>query len=434
MTDRVRLALVGCGGISARHLEGYQDLHERGCREFEVAACCDLNEELARSQAAKIAVFQGKEPRVFRKIEDLIASGAADAADVCVPHCFHHSTAISLLEGGLHVQLEKPLGITIRASRKIIAAARRAGRLLATAENVRRTLEARACTWAIREAKLIGEVIAGETTLIKLKKLDVDEPRKQWRVVKLLTGGGMIIDNGVHFADMMLLLFGDVNEVWCTMRTLDECEFENAPILGRARVDVENYFHAVIRFANGVQVNWTGANRFHTEEINRGWLCGTQGTIFTREPAMHPFQHGGTITLADGRTLSSEKIQADYLTTLSAEERDRLFPYGATNGFSCEIHDFIRAVRTGANLEMDGEAGLRAKTLCECCYESATAGRPVKYADVLAGRVDAYQRPIDEYWKLLDEKPAAGRPKGHAPEPEGVASPTGRGSKKSVVA
>ena len=65
-----------------------------------------------------------------------------------------------------------------------------------------------------------------------------------------------------------------------------------------------------------------------------------------------------------------------------------------------EVWDFCRAVATGAQPEMDGKAGLRAKALCEACYESATAGRPVKYADVLRGTINAYQKPIDAFWGI----------------------------------
>jgi hypothetical protein len=51
---------------------------------------------------------------------------------------------------------------------------------------------------------------------------------------------------------------------------------------------------------------------------------------------------------------------------------------------------------------MDGYVGLAAKALCEACYESATADAPVKFADVLDGRINAYQRPIDAFWNLED--------------------------------
>ena len=49
---------------------------------------------------------------------------------------------------------------------------------------------------------------------------------------------------------------------------------------------------------------------------------------------------------------------------------------------------------------MDGVDGLGAKALCEACYESATVGRTVQYQEVLEGRVNAYQQPIDAFWDL----------------------------------
>jgi hypothetical protein len=49
---------------------------------------------------------------------------------------------------------------------------------------------------------------------------------------------------------------------------------------------------------------------------------------------------------------------------------------------------------------MDGRDGLRAKTLCEACYESATLGESVAFDDVLTGEIDAYQQPIDAFWEL----------------------------------
>ena len=98
--------------------------------------------------------------------------------------------------------------------------------------------------------------------------------------------------------------------------------------------------------------------------------------------------------------MSSEEIQSEYLATLAEEEKARLFPYGATDGFAVEAWDFVNAVATGRRPEMDGYDGLRAKALCECCYESAVAGSPVKFEDVLTGKINAYQEPIDDFWGI----------------------------------
>ena len=98
--------------------------------------------------------------------------------------------------------------------------------------------------------------------------------------------------------------------------------------------------------------------------------------------------------------VASEEIQTRYRGSLSEDEQARLFPYGCTNGFAVEVGDFVSAILNSRKPDLDGTGGLRAKALCEACYESATCGAPVKFDDVLSGKVCAYQAPIDEFWGL----------------------------------
>ena len=298
--------------------------------------------------------------------------------------------------------LEKPLGITIRASKSIIAAAKRAGTVLATAENVRRDLAARAGAWAITQSGLFGEPIHASVLSFARNPLPLEDAKFQWRAVKRLTGGGMILDSGAHFTDMVQLMFGSVQSVSCSMRTLESREVADAPaVVGRAKVDVEDVWHADIRFASGMQVAWSFSNQFHGEPISRATYYGRDATITDLGFPFHPFQGGAALVTASGKSMTRAEIESAYQATLDKAARERLFPYGATNGFSIEVWDFINAIATKRAPEMDGQAGLLAKALCACCYESATLGRAVSFAEVLDGTVDAYQRPIDEFWKLL---------------------------------
>jgi predicted dehydrogenase len=397
---KVALALVGCGGISGSHVKGYRDLWERGCRAFEVTACCDAVPEKALARAREIAGFQGREPAVFASVAELVKSGAAAAADVCVPHCFHHTAAVELLSGGLHVLLEKPLGITVAASRAIIAAAAKAGRVLSTAENIRRGLSARACRWALSEKKLIGDVRHVDVQMLYCGQLDFTNPIFKWRGLRLLTGGGMIMDSGAHFTDMLIHLFGEPETVWAEVRTLEPATVKGAPVLGDAAVDVEDEWLAVISFRSGTRVVWSYCRVQPGSDFRSGRYYGTEGTMECLGNKFHAFQDGGQITLRGGAVRSKEWIEAEYQKSLSAEDRQRLFPWGATDGMSVEVGEFVRAVGEGGPVELDGLAGLRAKALSMACYESNALGRAVKFADVLAGRLNAYQRPIDEYWKL----------------------------------
>ena len=402
MAKKVRLALVGCGGISGAHVNGYKDLYAHGCRDFEVTACCDVSRTNAEQRAGQIAAIQGTKPKVFERIEDLLKEKVADAADNCTPHCFHHSTTLPLLEAGLHVLLEKPLGLTVKASRRMIEAAKKHGRILATAENIRRCLSPRACRWALIEKRMIGDVRFVDIQAVNYSPFDFKSPAMKWRGVKLLTGGGMIMDSGAHLTDMVLCLFGEPDEVYCWMETFDALPIEDAPVVGNARCDVEDTWHAVMTFKSGLRLAWTHSRALPGGKLSHGRYYGSEGLMEDLGFVFHCFQGGGKITLKDGAVRPKEWIEKEYLASLDPEEKERLSPYGVTDGFGVEVEDFVRAVAKGQGqaVELDGLAGLRAKALCEACYESATLKRPVKYQDVLEGRIDAFQKPLNDYWKI----------------------------------
>ncbi|MCX7935254.1 MAG: hypothetical protein N3A66_08360, partial [Planctomycetota bacterium] len=88
-SDALRLALVGCGGISGAHVAGFRELWTKGCREIVFTACCDPVEENRRRRAKEIAEIQGTEPALFSDLAALIKAKAADAVDACLPHHLH---------------------------------------------------------------------------------------------------------------------------------------------------------------------------------------------------------------------------------------------------------------------------------------------------------------------------------------------------------
>ena len=402
MTDTpTPLALVGCGGISEAHLNGFRALRQTGCRDVEYAACCDVNRDAAEKRAGQIGEIQDTKPRVFTDVNELIAAGAADAALLCLPHWLHHTVGCTLLEGGLHIMTEKPLAMTVRACRKLIETAAQHGRVLATGEHTRRAPGARSAAWALVEKKLIGEPLFAHVHTFRYGPLDFDQPMFKWRGVRLLAGGGMILDSGAHFADMMLCLFGEPDEVYCVMHTFDQRTITGVPILEKAQVNVDDTWHALIRFRNGVTVQYAYSHAVPCENNVFGRYYGTEGTLTDAwDWPIHALETGGHITRQDEATYTPQQIQEQYLAQLSAEERNRLFPFGCLDPFGVELWDFADAIRTGRPPELGGEDGLRATAFCHALYESATLGRPVKYVDVLNGAVREYQNPIDEYWGL----------------------------------
>jgi len=132
--DKVRIAIVGCGGMAGAHLNGYAALRGKGVEDFEIVATCDVVEERAQSFAERVERFQNRRPKVYRELDELLESEEIDAVDTCPPHYLHHTIAIRCLENGVDVIVEKPLAVTVRAGRRMIEAAERNGRILCKVE------------------------------------------------------------------------------------------------------------------------------------------------------------------------------------------------------------------------------------------------------------------------------------------------------------
>jgi predicted dehydrogenase len=88
----------------------------------------------------------------------------------------------------------------------------------------------------------------------------------------------MIMDSGAHFADMVEVLFGDVDEVYCRFSAYDNRPIKDAPIFGDTHADVEDTWHAVIRFKNGLQVLWTHSRSLYGEAVNTANYYGRSQT------------------------------------------------------------------------------------------------------------------------------------------------------------
>ena len=399
MADPIKLAIIGCGGIAGAHLDGYEKLARAGYDKFRVAAVCDTDPKKAEAFADRTEKALDHRPPAFTDVADMLKEARLDAADICLPHAYHHTAGMACLEKGVHVMVEKPCGITVRATRKIMEAAEQNGRIVAVAEQIRRCKGARVIEWAINREKMIGTPRFFSMEVMGQQAFDWSSYAMAWRGVKLLTGGGMIVDGGAHFTDMMLHVFGPIEEVYCTMRTF-ETPMVEAPDVGKVPVDVEDTWLATLHFESGLVGHWSWSRVASGFRVRSGVYYGDRGSFRDRQEWMHAFQFGADLKLADGTEVPYEELERRYLEQLSPQETEQLFPYGLDDGISNECWDFVEAVAEDRPPEIDAATGLKAKSVCYALYESMTLGRPIQVADVESGKVDAYQRPIDQYWGI----------------------------------
>ena len=394
----INLAMVGCGGMAGAHLNGYQELLNKGETRFRIVAAVDEALDRAKGFAERIEGFSGQKVNAYKNVAQLLnGEKNLDGADICSPHGLHHVLGCELLNGGVNVLVEKPIGITVKASKKIIQTAKRKQLVAATAEQCRRAIGQRTIHWAFNDGLL------GQPRMWWAIRAGWSDPQNvpnwHWRVDRKLGGCGMVMDSGAHWVDTMRYWFGEVDSVYARVEQMyDRPHNKNGKLVNSA---MEDFWTSIFNFKSGLVGTWSWTTSAPGKGFTQLTMSGTKGSIIDSD-IFHPaaFQANGECQLVDGTSYNMPRLQELYLETLSQRKKDLLFPYGITGGVTLELWDFIDALSKGRPVEIDAEEGLRSKAISEAVYESGKSGQVVKVADVLSGKINGYQRDVDRAWKL----------------------------------
>ena len=416
--EPIRLAIVGCGGMGRRHLAGLAELVRTGESTVALVAVCDLNRRNAEDLAAEAHALLGGRPAVFTDTAAMAREvDGLEAADCATDTASHHAVAADLLDLGLHTLCEKPLGLTVRGCKRVIAAAERSGKVLSVAENFRRDpmnrlVRALLDDGAIGDRQLILETSVGGRDTLAITP---------WRHQKLT--GTIPLDAGVHNADILQYYFGDASSAFGQTRLYERTRhvrdtagpggfYEKWAATLPASVEAtgEDAIFGMVTFANGALGHWVQHHAGHGDPFVHRTVFGTRGSIAA------PGDRNGRpvrLVLDDGTDVSDERV-LDYApsyrldpvaATLFGGERpwtyDLDFPTIDRTLVALEYAELAACIRDGAAPEVDGAVALRAVALVYALFESQVAGRPVTIAEVESGAVDAYQREIDVHYGLV---------------------------------
>jgi predicted dehydrogenase len=199
----LNVALIGCGIISGDHIRGYAQHQDRA----RITVCCDLDSEKAAARAALIG-----DARVVTRFEEVLADPEVHAVEICTPHHLHAEAVIAAARAGKHILCQKPLSRTLEECDSMIAAADEAGVILFYGE-MNRTLPAAVLAKQAIEEGRIGTLIGIQARAAYWQGgayMSTD-----WRYDPSITGGGQLLDGGIHAIDLMLHIGGPFEAVSC---------------------------------------------------------------------------------------------------------------------------------------------------------------------------------------------------------------------------
>jgi len=293
MSSKLRLGAVGIGGIfNACHAPTWLN-HP----EVDLVAVCDIIPEKAHKFAAAHGI-----KHAVTDYRDLVKLDL-DAVDVCTPNLFHSEIAVAALEAGKHVITEKPDAINTSEARRMATAARCAGKTLMAMRNNRFTPHFQFLKQYVADGHM-GDLYAGRVGWIRRRGIP---GRGGWFTTKELSGGGPLIDLGVHFLDLALWLMGNPSPKTLSASTFARFVDSAAPAdsvnasFGEAKAagtfDVEDLAIGFARFSNGaaLQLEFSWASNIDEETVFLELRGSKAGFMFRNWKLTLFTEAGGTL-------------------------------------------------------------------------------------------------------------------------------------------
>lgn len=244
---KLQIGVIGAGSISDMHLGAYSKNEN-----VEIYAVCDVNEERAKEKAEKYQVSKH-----YGDYRDLLQDSAIDAVSICTWNNAHAKIAIAALEAGKHVLVEKPLTMTVDEAEKVAEAAKKSGKKLQVGF-VRRYASNTRFLKELIDGGELGELYYAKTSSIRR----LGNPGG-WFADKERSGGGPVIDIGIHVIDLCWYLMGCPKVKSISGNTYKKLgnrshikglSFYQAADYDPEKNSVEDLANALIRFENGASL------------------------------------------------------------------------------------------------------------------------------------------------------------------------------------
>lgn len=342
---KLKVGVVGLG-MGRTHIAGYKS-HPGA----EVVALCDRDEKRLDIVSKEFGIL-----RKFTEAEEMFQKADLDAVSIATPNKFHAPLTIAALKAGLHVLCEKPMAMNSEEAQKMNDMAKKTGKNLMVNFSFRFTDVSFALKQQV-DSGVIGDIYFGRTVWHRRRGI----PLKESFCEKDLSGGGPLIDLGVHRLDLALWLMGYPEPVSISGSTYDFIGRETAVKLKR-KFDVEDLACGLIKFKNGatliLEASW--ALNIKEPEHMVTMLCGTKGGL-VHQNIGGGYEFRGEIYTEEGGHLFTKIVDRSITPTPSA------------------YHEFVNSILEKRKPLATPEEGIKVMKILDGIYESAQTGREMRY-------------------------------------------------------
>lgn len=344
----VKCGIIGCGVIAPTHISALEEIPES-----EVVALCDIKLEKAEQLAAKHHVA-----KIYRDYHALLADPEIDLVSICTDHASHAAIFVDALAAGKHVICEKSLGRTAVDLEQMVAAARRHPELVSGGIFQHRFEDSNCNLKKLIADGDFGKILTVNLSFNCLRTNDYYQS-DSWRGTLAGEGGGVLINQAIHYLDQLRFIFGDVEEVCAKCGNLAH----------QGVIEVEDTAVFVMKFTSGVMAAVTATNGSVADWRNILVISGTKLYLeYANEKPSFIKSENEELRLRVEQLLSE---------TTAAGTVGKSY-YG--QGHTAQLYNVVKAVRGEAKLEVDTMQAASTAALVMAVYRSSETGAWVKVA------------------------------------------------------
>lgn len=343
--EQVKTAVIGIGNMGTAHAVCLAEGRIEGA---VLTAVCDIRPE-------RLADFHTRYPKAacYSSEDELLASGAAQAAVIAVPHPLHSEMAIKALNAGWHVLVEKPVDVRLSRARALCETAKKSGRVFALMLNQRTNPLFRKAREIVRGGQL-GALKRSVWIVTNWYRTQHYYDSGAWRATWAGEGGGVLLNQAPHNLDLWQWICG-------------------MPISVAAYCDVARYHHIEVedeatifaRYANGatgIFITSTG----ETPGTNRLEISGELGKLVLEDGRLKWWK------LSESERDIRFASQQNFVTPPC--DYTEIKPTGEETAHAGILRNFVGAILRKEPLLSPGEDGLCELEISNAAYLSQWTG------------------------------------------------------------
>lgn len=346
MTKKIKWGVIGAGGIADRRTMPAMQLS----KYCELVAVMEVNEELAKSLAEKYNVLKW-----YTTLEDILADDEIDAVYIASPVAFHKEQVIAAARAKKHILCEKPVTINTSDADEVLTVCNENNVMASAGFMMRFHSLHKKMREIISEGK-IGNVVSCRASL----SCWFPEIVGNWRQKRASTGGGALMDMGIHCIDLLSYLTSSKCE-----EVFGFCETKTF------KYDIDDSSNVVLKLSCGatayVDVNY---NIPDSAAVSRLEIYGDKGSLIAE----------GTIGQTDTGTLrTTYSSQTSYDPVQERNDTVHLeIPAANGNMYTEELDSFALSILNYSNQEIPFDEAFEVQKVVETAYKSSEIRKSIK--------------------------------------------------------